>query len=173
MPIRTACLLFVLGLSACASPGPTAKTPPPSPTPLVAAGPWLPLQRFIMEHLDQSIARASGLTATEPWRFYLPLEDPALKRFAPYVRQVLRSRDVVPPDDSFKILRIGPLMLVGDTAEVSLAVGGMFRCPGETRERGWGSFETVRTVRDSVGTWSPAWSYRRGQGDSDPCPRAR
>jgi hypothetical protein len=170
-PLRTASLLAVLGLTACASSASTAETPSLASVPVVATGPWRPLQQFILTHLEQPIARASGLPEAEPWRFDLPMEDPALRQFGPYVRQALRSRDVAPSDDRFRVLRVGALTMVGDTATVTLMVGGIFRCPGETRERGWGAFESVHTVRDAAGVWGPAWSSRRGQGDSEPCPR--
>ena len=142
------------------------------PRPVVAeSGPWRPLQELILMRLADSFQRADTVTTERPWRFDLPFADPAWQDFMPYLRHALRAREVTPRDDRFYILRVDTLRITADTARAALYIGGMFRCPGDTEDRGGGSFETLQTVREARGAWSAAQSLRRGHGDSEPCPR--
>lgn len=140
---------------------------------LATTGPWQPLQHVILMRLEQSTERGNGLSQRAPWRLQGPTSDPEWTRFKSYVQQLLHARPVTASDDRFAQLHVGALTIVGDTARIRLGVGSVFRCPGETRERGSGTFETVNTVRRADGRWSPAWSTHRGHGDSEPCPRSR
>ena len=131
---------------------------------------WQRVLVYVIRALSVELVRAATDTAGQPWELHLPPAEPQRQLLEAQLRTVLRARAIRPADSVVRILEIGELHIVGDTALVRVQLQETRRCPGTARTTGSGWMDTVRVPRHPQLTfWGAGFSRSTLVGDRVGC----
>jgi hypothetical protein len=141
------------------------------PTGRAAAASADPVQaRLNMEgvfgELGNAATRAALDSTTQAWEFSLPATSVLWGAFRIHVLQVVHGRDPEPQDSAIRQLRVGPILMNGDTLFGRFFLGVRWRCGAAWR--GSGTEFEVRAVRHGT-AWTGPTTTAEVFGDSAPC----
>ena len=130
-----------------------------------------PIQaRLVMEGvfgaLGNAATRAALDSTTQGWEFSLPATSPLWGAFRTHVLRVVHGRDPEPHDSVIRQLRVGPILVNGDTLFGRFFLGVRWRCG--TAWRGSGTEFEVRAVRHGT-AWTGPTTTAEVFSDSAPC----
>lgn len=120
---------------------------------------WKPILAYATDWI-RPVSGVRDVAPTTPWIIELPSAEDPWPSVQATLSSNLAARAAVPSDSTYRMLRITPLRVRGDTAEVQLVTGRHRRCPEGSGTSGHENAQSISVVRVSTPT-GPQWSAAR------------
>jgi hypothetical protein len=131
---------------------------------------WQRILAYVVGALSVTLVSAAGDPTPQPWQLQLPSDDPQRQLLLTQLRTILRARQTMPADTIIRSLKLGELVIAGDTARVDVDFEETRKCPGGQRTTGFGWATTVLVPRDPRQKfWGQAFSRTTQAGDRIGC----